>query len=205
MRSFGFGLSVRVYVALAVVVLACSCGRNNTYKEKTATQIAEEYHKNLVTDDLSLFELKGNVRSVTYPHGFLSQYSLERVGHADSIFFSASGLCESALTSGGDSLQLLRNTVGAVGAFARPDGRIRLSVMRNEDGHMLSWQMGDTLYTFVYTDGHLDSVAVNVKGKPAVSVAVDVIATDNVGNWTKRKFLVRGQRPIVQFRQIVYY
>ena len=176
-------------------------------KEKTAAQRAEDYHKNLTTDDLSFFELKGNVKSVAYPDGFLRQFDMASVSHAesDSLCFSATGLCESLLAYGGDSLQAVRNTVGAIAGFATANGKTIVSVERNADGQVVGWTIGDTRYALSYADGVLSGVTLSVGGKAKASANIKVLATDNLGNWTTRQLSVEGKTPIVQRRHIRYY
>lgn len=192
---------------VGVTMLASSCGGSSVPKEKTAAQRAEDYHKNLTTDDLSFFELKGNVKSVAYPEGFLRQFDMVPVSHAecDSLCFSATGLCESLLAYGGDSLQTVRNTVGAIAGFSTVNGKAIVSVERNADGQVIGWAIGDARYALSYANGMLSGVTLSVGGKARVSANIKVLATDNLGNWTTRQLSVEDKTPIVQHRHIRYY
>ncbi len=189
-----------------VVGALWSCGGRRSSAEKTQAQRAEEYHKNLTTGDLTLYDLKGNVRCVVYPNGFLSQYGLSATaGSADSILFSPTGLCETFPTLGSDTLLAVRNTVGTVRAFTHPDGDMVMSALFDESGMVQSWTMGDTICSFAYEDNRLKSVDVAVGGKTAAHIAVKVLSVDKVGNWTRRLLTAAGHKAVTQCRRITYY
>jgi hypothetical protein len=194
-------------VSLALVMAALwSCGKRSSYTEKTPEQRAEEYHKNLATSDLNLFELKGEVRSVVYPHGFLAQYSLTAPGgSADSITFTTTGLCENAPLLDGDSLLVVRNTVGAVWGFSLADGSMVMTAQYDDAGAVQSWTIGDTVYTLAYEDKCVESVSVAAGGKRTAKIDVKVQAKDELGNWTRRTLKSSDGKSVTQTRKITYY
>ena len=102
-------ISVRVFVIIFVPLLLSACGGSKSpeYKEKSLQERKETFHRDLVTDDLRMFDLRGSVRQID-------------AGRA-VIGFTAGGLLESVVYDG-DSLVIVRNSEGVVKHLLRTDG-----------------------------------------------------------------------------------
>ncbi|MBP5629520.1 MAG: hypothetical protein J6W50_03725 [Bacteroidaceae bacterium] len=95
------------FALFAFLLTACGGGKAPEYKEKTLQERKESFHRDIVTDDLRLFDLRGSVRQID-------------AGRA-VIGFTAGGLLESVVYDG-DSLQIVRNSEGEVKHLMRADG-----------------------------------------------------------------------------------
>ena len=93
-------LSPLYAAAAALTILLAACGGSAPqYKEKTPQERKESFHRDLVTDDLRLFGLRGAVKTV----------------NADNtrMAFMPNGMLESVVYCG-DSLAIVRNNEGAI-------------------------------------------------------------------------------------------
>ena len=96
------------WLALSVLLLtACGGSKAPEYKEKSLQERKESFHRDIVTDDLRMFDLRGSVRQID-------------AGRA-VIGFTAGGLLESVVYDG-DSLIIVRNSEGVVKHLMRADG-----------------------------------------------------------------------------------
>lgn len=174
-----------VAALVATVAFLAACTKTNNYKEKTEAERSEDYHKNLSTPDLSLFELKGNVRRVVYNNGIEPCFLVsDNMGEkADTVCFSVGGLCEAILLQGGDTLMAVRNTEGKITDFFKTsDEEIVVSFLYDEEGNV-------------------------ILNQPSSGVRIKVLSTDDVGNWTRREVALGDNRESgeEQKREISYY
>lgn len=194
-------------VLLGMAVLTVGCGGSATPTEKTAAQRAEDYHKNLTTSDLSLFDLKGNVRIVVYPQGVLSQYSLTTDGatHPDTITFTSTGLLETSFICGATPTVPMRNVEGEIFAFGDADGNTLVTIARNKDGDVTSWASQQTTCKTSYADGKLTAFTLIQSGNNPLTAHIKSLTVDKLGNWTSREIAIKGRPTIKQQRQIKYF
>ncbi|MBP5360255.1 MAG: hypothetical protein J6129_02080 [Bacteroidaceae bacterium] len=95
------------FVVSVLLLVACGGGKAPEYSEKTLQEKKESFHRDIVTDDLRLFDLRGSVRSVETGRAMLG--------------FTVGGLLESVVYDG-DSLTIVRNSEGVVKHLMRTDG-----------------------------------------------------------------------------------
>lgn len=195
---------------LALLFMLGSCGSSFNYKEKTQEERKEEYHKELSTRDLSLFELIGNAKEVVYPEGFLQQYVTSLPKQADTVRFSANGACTFATLVNGDTLKPVRMTDGSVVSLS---GKKDYAVMfaYNEENQVEKWtlQQGGASIDYTFTIKEKDICSVKApSATPALDATIKILERDELGNWTKREmqFNADGKtQKVVQTRAIIYY
>lgn len=197
------GVAALVVAALSLFI--ASCNGNSAAADKTAQERADDYHKYLTTSDLSLLELRGNVKSVIYPAGFLNQYAQITTPAPDTILFTPSGMCELNLTCGNDTLRSIRTPEGRIAQLlGQREGAPSVLFAYADNGAIQSWQTQidgvNTNYAFEYVEGKLVALK-----SATQTTSVKLIAADTLGNWTKRQLQVPGSAPILQERQIEYY
>lgn len=203
----------RATLTTAVAMLALSlwsCGSKYNYKEKTAAERKETYHKELTTKDLSLFEVTGNAKEVIYPEGFLSQYLAQMPSEPDTVRFTATGAATFSTIVKGDTLHAIRMTDGAIVSLAgRKDCSITFGY--NADNQVETWTLTSAAspieYAIAYTDGEVSKVSAP-QADPAIAISVKILQRDELSNWTKREIqsTIGGQTTKrVQTRQIIYY
>lgn len=197
--------------AVATLVLSLwSCGSKYNYKEKTAAERKETYHKELTTKDLSLFEVTGNAKEIIYPEGFLSQYLPQMPSEPDTVRFTATGAATFSTIVKGDTLHAIRMTDGAIVSLAgRKDCSITFGY--NADNQVETWTLTSAAspieYAIAYTDGEVSKVSAP-QADPAIAISVKILQRDELSNWTKREIqsTIGGQTTKrVQTRQIIYY
>lgn len=188
-------------LAASLIVLA-GCKKSYNPVEKTPEQRAEDYHKYLTTTDLSLFELKGNVLKVVYPDGFLGQYLDGMSAGADTIEFSANGMCSPVFVVNGDSLKPVRNVEGEIMQFAGE--KTQVTFVYGEDGKTTLWQGTTEKIQLEFTDGMVSEINKD-NGTDKSKASIKVTATDNIGNWTTRQITYPHGKKTVQKREIMYY
>lgn len=194
-----------VLLATVAMLFVAGCKGNSAPAEKTPEQIAEEFHKNLSTTDLNLLELRGNVKQVVYPNGFISQYIATPEAKADTISFSPAGFCDINLTIGRDSLRTVRNQEGRTMLLqGNTDNGLSIMFSYNDDGIVTSWQTqhtdSDATYALEYSDHQVSTVK-----SPQGTIRVKVLTSDNIGNWTKRQLQLANGTTLTQTRTIEYY
>lgn len=195
---------------LALLFTLGSCGSSFNYKEKTQEERKEEYHKELSTRDLSLFELIGNAKEVVYPEGFLQQYVVSLPKHADTVRFSANGACCFATLVNGDTLKTARMTDGSVVSLS---GKKDYAVMfaYNEENKVEKWTVQQGGANIEYNLALQDKDICSVKAPsatPALDATIKIMKRDELGNWTKREMQYNADgktQKVVQTRQIIYY
>ncbi len=203
----------RATLTTAVATLALSlwsCGSKYNYKEKTAAERKETYHKELTTKDLSLFEVTGNAKEIIYPEGFLSQYLPQMPSEPDTVRFTATGAATFSTIVKGDTLHAIRMTDGAIVSLAgRKDCSITFGY--NADNQVETWTLTSAAspieYAIAYTDGEVSKVSAP-QADPAIAISVKILQRDELSNWTKREIqsTIGGQTTKrVQTRQIIYY
>lgn len=193
-----------VATLLLSTFLVLGCGSKYSPTTKTQEQISADYHKNLTTPDLSLFELVGNVKRVIYPKGFLSQYDGTATSSPDTIHFDANGMCAPLFVEQADTLYPVRTTDGVILQMSNRSGSRFVRFLFNERGKVVSWLTANNEVRLTYTDRHVCEMSVQgSNGQEQYKIANTSV--DPLGNWTERTIAHGGKTIGRQARQISYY
>lgn len=206
-----FHFSPSVSGLLLIICLLGACGGP---KHKTQEQIKEDYHKYLITPDLTMCELMGNVQEAEYPNGFLQQYVPDLPAHPDTVFFMPDGISGFHIVMGNDSLLCVRGTGGELIGFQsnKPTGN-KLNCHYADDRNVDYWAWysaaGDSLIIRFKKEGRQIS-SFSVEGhKNLTGGTIKNIHTDDLGNWTERTITTHyadgTTRTQSQTRKIKYY
>lgn len=207
-RLIHYGLGGICAILLACLMVSC----HNT-KQKTPEQIKEDYHKYLITPDLALCELMGNVSTVEYPEGFLQQYVPDLPARADTVSFMPDGMSTFAISIGSDTLLSVRGTGGEVIGFeGGQSSGYKQESHYQDDRNVDHWTWrnaaGDSLVIRFQKEGRQVS-SFTVEGhKRLAGGTIKDIQTDDIGNWISRTVIVRfadGTKHTQHQRRIITY
>ena len=200
----------------ATVAVVTACTKTSNYKEKTEAERSADYHKYLSTPDLSLFELRGNVRREVLSNGIESYFSAEgnTDGKVDTVCFSAGGLCEAILMSGGDTLVAIRNTEGKIVDFFKTSNEeIAFSFSYDIDGLVAACNMAEREVSYEYEAKNRCGAVVKKSDENSASkqlsprMRIKILSPDGIGNWTRREIFFDNKQSgsRVEKREIFYY
>lgn len=204
--------AILFYAGLLLIV--CILGACGGRKHKSQEQISEDYHKYLITPDLALCELQGNVLYAEYPAGFFRQYVPDLPERPDTVFFMPDGISGFGIVVGEDSLLTVRGTGGEVVGFdSETHTGNKLACHYKDERDVDYWQWisarGDSITIRFRKQGRQVS-SFTVEGhKNLLGGTIKDIKTDDLGNWTQRTVITRyadhSTRTQRQTRTIKYY